>query len=109
MIKNGRLYPGMSIRLQVTITNADGETTEPDGLKLQVYDPCGRRTEYVYGTDDEVTREGVGAYLADLVPNIAGRWHYRWVTTGDFDQPILEEDFIVLTSPFVDNCCRDYA
>jgi hypothetical protein len=109
MIKNGRLYPGMTIRLQVSITDADGDATDPDGIKLKVYSPCGRQTDYVYETDDEITREAAGSYLADLIPNEAGRWHYRWVTTGDLEQPILEEDFIVLTSPFVDDCCRDYA
>jgi hypothetical protein len=106
MIKNGRLYPGMPFRVTITFTDEDGVLTDPTTVTIKVMDPCGGETTYVEGTDSEMDNPSTGVYTADITPDCAGRWSFRWITTG----PVFadEGDFIVLTSPFVDNCSRVY-
>lgn len=106
MFKNGRTYPGNPMTFTITITDNAGDAVDPDTVTFKLMNPCGRTTTYVYTTDDEVTRSAAGVYVADVIPDSAGRWHYRWVTTGDV--LVQEDSFIVQTSPFVDDCCRDY-
>lgn len=106
MIRNGRLYPGSVFRLRMVFTDADGVNVDPATVTFKTFDPCGRIVAYVYGTDSEVQNDGVGIYYADVTPNSAGRWCYRWVTTT----PVFadEGDFIVIDSPFVDASPLDY-
>lgn len=106
MLKNGRTYPGNPMQLTVTLVDDSGNAIDPDTVIFKTYDPCGRKTSYVYGTDDEVSRSSAGVYAAEIAPDKAGRWNIRWETTGP--KFAKEDSFIVLTSPFFDNCCEDY-
>lgn len=107
MLKNGRIYPNTQLRITMTFRDDEGTLTDPDTVMVKTSDPCGGEATYAFGSDAEIQQDSTGVYYCDLTPNSAGRWHYRWQTTG----PVfaIEDSFIVLTSPFVDNCCRDYA
>lgn len=106
MLKNGRIYPNSSARVTITFTDEDGNLLDPETVTFKLMSPCARSTTYVYGTDDEIQQLSEGVYGADVTPDKAGRWGYRWEATG----PVFatEDSFIVITSPFYDNCCEDY-
>jgi hypothetical protein len=106
MLKNGRVYPGNPMLLTLSIVDDDGNYVDPATIQIRLMSPCGRELTYVYLTDDEVIRVSAGQYTADVTPDESGRWSARWETTN----PVLvqEDSFIVLTSPFVTDCYRDY-
>lgn len=106
MLKNGRTYPGNPMQLSVNLADNAGNPIDPDTVAFALMGPCGRKTLLTYGTDSEISRASAGIYTADIVPDKAGRWSFRWETTGP--QFANEGNFIVLTSPFFDNCCEDY-
>jgi hypothetical protein len=109
MFKNGRIWPNTVVRLSIRFTDEDGDLTDPTTIKFKSYDPCGEEVTYTYGTDDELQKESTGKYTMDLTPDKAGRWRYRWETTGE--TLVREDSFIVQASPFVDDCwpCSDYS
>lgn len=109
MLRNGRIYPGTVFRISITFADEDGNPVDPTTIVLKVKSPCGTRTTYTYNTDDEIQKASTGVYLADLTPDRAGRWHFRWETTGIGTTVVQEDNFIVMRSPFVNDCYpRDY-
>lgn len=104
MLAPGKIYPGTSVRITVNFEDEDGDPVDPTTVTFRTFDPCGGSTSYVYDTDDEVGRSAAGAYYADIVPEIAGRWTYRWQTTGTGTVFATEaNDLIVQRSPFYDD------
>ncbi len=67
----------------VSVTDVDDQPTDPDTLTLQVREPDGTVTAYVYGVDDLVVRDEEGEYHADVPLTEAGMWAIDWSTTGD--------------------------
>lgn len=73
---------------------ATGAALDPDVVSVSIRDPDGTVTTYVYGTDDEVVKDGTGSYHMDVDADTAGVWFYRWFSTGD-GQAAEERSFIV--------------
>jgi len=109
MLAPGKLFPGTSLRITVNFVDEDGSAVDPTTVTFSTYNPCRTKTDYVYDTDAEVGRSAAGAYYADIEPDIAGRWHYRWKTTGSGTTIAKEGNFVIQDSKFVDSCCEDYA
>lgn len=111
MLKNGRVAPGTPFRVTVTFQDEDGVAIDPATVTLKTLSPCGTETSYVYGTDAEVQRQSAGLYLGDITPDRAGRWRFRWESTGTGQTTVIEDSFIVQASkfsPYDDECCWDY-
>lgn len=108
MQEPGKIWPGTSLRRTVTFYDENGDLVDPDTVTFKLTPPCGPITSYVYDTDDEVQRSGVGAYYADFIPNIAGRWHWRWETTGTGTTIAKEGNFVVQYSRFVEGVETGY-
>lgn len=106
MFKNGRIYPNTLVQITITFTDDAGDLADPSTVVFRTESPNGRRASYTFGTDAEIQKDSTGIYIADVTPDESGRWSYRWETTG----PVFttEDSFIVLTSPFVTDCYRDY-
>src|SRR5690606_14893202 len=102
MQEPGKIWPGTSLRRTVTFYDENGDLVDPDTVTFKLRPPCGPATSYVYDTDPEVGRSGVGAYYADFIPDKGGRWHWRWITTGAGTTIAKEGNFVVQRSPFVD-------
>lgn len=71
-----------------------GVAIDPDAVSITIKAPDGTVTSYVYGTDIEVVRDGVGLYHMDVDANQAGTWFYRFESTG-VGQAAEERRFIV--------------
>jgi hypothetical protein len=98
MLAPGKTYIGRPVRIPVNF-QVDDVDVDPDEVTLKTRSPCGTETSYVY-SDAEVTRSSAGDYYVDVTPNEAGRWWYRWESTGTGTTDAFEGDFIVQASPF---------
>jgi len=96
----GRIYIESTVRIPVNYSDANGADTDPDTVTFKLYSPSGETTTYVYGTDAEISRTSTGDYFIDVVPTEAGRWFYRWVSTGTYKASAVEGTFVVQASPF---------
>lgn len=108
MLEPGKLYVETEVRLTATFTDSNGNATDPDTVTFLTYSPSGETSTYVYGTDSEVQKASTGNYTADIVPDEAGRWRFRWKTTGTGKVIALEGEFIVQKSAFFDDPVTDY-
>lgn len=110
MLTPGKIWPGSQVDLTTAFTDQNGNSADPTTVTLKLMSPECRESSYTYGTDEEVSKQGVGNYTARITPDKAGRWHYRWETTGDGTTIASEGDFLVQRSPFVDDpgAYRDY-
>lgn len=111
MLKNGNIAPGTPFRVTATFQDEDGTAVDPATITLKTRDPRGTETSYIYGTDAEVQRQEAGIYLGDITPDRAGRWRFRWESTGTGQTTVIENSFIVQASefdPYGDQDCWDY-
>lgn len=100
MLKNGRIHPGTPITVSCAFEDLSGALVDPDSVTFKTLSPTGRERRLVYGEDAEVQRKSAGVYLGDVTPDEAGRWRYRWESTGNGTATVHEDSFIVLTSRF---------
>lgn len=108
MLRPGKLYVNTTLRLTINFRNDDGDDVDPATVTFRLRSPCGVESTYVYGSDSEVTKSSVGDYAAEIVPDEAGRWFYRWQTTGSGTALATEGDFLIQDSQFFDGCFTDY-
>lgn len=102
MLTPGLIWPGSEIDLTASFTDQNGNPVDPDTVKLRLMSPeC---TEKVFTNDSpEMSNPGIGQYLCVVTPDKAGRWFYRWETTGTGTTLANEGDFLVQRSPFFDD------
>lgn len=77
----------------------DDALVDPATVRFKFETPAGVETTYVYGTDAQLVKESTGVYYVELNANAAGRWTYRFESTGGF-QTAGEESFTVRASVF---------
>lgn len=107
-IAPGKNFVNGPVRVGIHFEREDGSDVDPATVRLKTMSPSGAETTYAYGTDDEVVQVDTGDYYADLTPDEAGRWRYRWYTTGVNTTAVLENDFVVQDSAFYDSWPSDY-
>lgn len=81
---------GTTARMSINIRDAAQNCAliDPTTLTVNVVDPTDQKTTYVYGTDSELTRTGLGKYILEVVVSVSGVWSYDVVTTG----PVIGAD-----------------
>ena len=100
MLAPGKHYVNAPISIPVNFKDTSGNDVDPTTVTLRVLNPWGSESTYVYGTDSEVTRSDAGDYVGAFTPDLEGRWHYRWQTTGTGTTGALEGNFLVQVSAF---------
>lgn len=75
----------------------EGTRINPDTITCKVKNPAGTTTTYTYPTDVSIDLEGV--YSVNVSATIAGRWYYRFESTGD-GQGAAEGSFDVKAGQF---------
>jgi hypothetical protein len=108
-ISPGKIYQGSNFRANVTLMDSFGVPVDPTVVKFRTWDPCGGQATYIYGTNTEVQRSGIGQYLCDIVPTVAGGWVGRWESSGGAAPFATEFRFVVQVSPFYDCDNTGYA
>ena len=103
MLTPGRNRINATIRFNARFQTTEGVLFDPDTLTAKLYSPSALVTTFTYPTDAELSKTSTGLYYLDYAPDKAGRWHIRWTAVESGDTIILEDDFIVQTSPFVDS------
>lgn len=56
--------------------------TDPTTIVLKFKNPTGTITTWTFGTDNQVVKESLGTYRADINANVGGTWLFRWEGTG---------------------------
>lgn len=100
LINPGLNFNSGTVRINALFQDASEVAVDPTTVTFRTYSPSGSQASYEYGTDAEVVKVETGVYYAEISPDAAGRWYYRWETTS----PVIadEGDFIVQRSPFFD-------
>ncbi|MGE0367221.1 MAG: hypothetical protein AB7Q00_15955 [Phycisphaerales bacterium] len=80
--------------------NVNGTEADPQTVKVYVKDPTETVTIRQYGIDAEVVKESTGRYYIEVDASIAGRWSYRWESTG-IGKAASERQFVVEPSNIV--------
>ena len=73
---------GDLVRCTGTFTDIAGAVTDPTAVYFQVTNPAGTKVSYVYGTDAALVKSSSGIYYVDVDAASAGRWYYRFYSTG---------------------------
>lgn len=91
---------GDEIAITATFVDADGNAADPTTVTFRVKpNATGTVTNYVYGTDSEVSTTGTGVYKLTITLNQEGVWHWRVEGTGDV-VTAEEGSFVVEDSEF---------
>lgn len=61
---------------------SSGQPLDPAVVKFRVRAPDGTTTEYTHGTDVALVKDSTGNYHVDLPADQAGRYTYRFFSTG---------------------------
>lgn len=109
MITPGKIYPGTTMSLTAAFTDATGAAADPATVVFKTYSPCGERSTYAYGTDENISKIATGNYAASVVADRSGRWRTRWEGTDATGSVIvIEDNFNVQASRFVHSDPYDY-
>jgi hypothetical protein len=105
----GKDYINSPVRVGIHFENSDGDDIDPTTVGFKTKSPSGIETTYVYGTDSEIAQIDTGDFYAEVTPDEAGRWFYRWYTTGTNKTIAQEGNFLIQDSPFFDSWPVDYS
>lgn len=73
---------GDELHLEVTFADLENTPTDPTTVLFAVKTPTGTTTEYIYGTDEEVSNPETGVYALDVMVTEAGEWGWKCTGTG---------------------------
>lgn len=76
-----------------------GPFLEPSTVTFKFKTPAGATTTYVFGTNSQLVRDGIGQYHVDIDANQVGVFYYQWTSTGAY-QGAIEGSFEVPASQF---------
>lgn len=76
-----RFDRGDLLQIDANFTDTDGAATDPDTVTFSTLTD-GAVTDYVYETDDEVSRVALGHYRALISLDTVGIWWVRVEATG---------------------------
>jgi hypothetical protein len=69
-------------KLSCEIRNEDGDLTDPTTLTFTMREPDDAVTQFVYGTDTEVVRDGQGVFRVYWDCELAGFHNWRFEADG---------------------------
>lgn len=76
-------YLSSEPRFRGKFTAVDSSSLEdPAGVRVDIIDPGGNTTTFVYATDVEVVKESVGVYYIDVLLDQLGQWEIWFTATG---------------------------
>ena len=104
----GRKFVGANLRLRSDFTDDQGTLVNPASVQIYIMPPQGGQTLYVYDTDDEVDRLSTGKYYCDVVPNVSGRWRFRWEAADGAVTVVKEGNFLIDYSPHKEDGRESY-
>ena len=85
---------GDLVRVTGTFTNSAGTAIDPSAVYFAYTNPAGSTTTLTYGTDAAVIKSATGIYYVDVNAATAGRWYWRWYSTGT-GQAADQGEFVV--------------
>lgn len=89
---------GDLVRITATFRNAADALTDPTSVTFRHQSPSGTTTSKTFAAG-EVTRDSLGVFYYEWVPDASGMWSWRFEGTGAVAQ-VDEGEFMVLLSDF---------
>lgn len=89
---------GTTVEVTVPFT-VDGVATNPTAVTFYVIDPADAETDWIYGTDAQVTRPSTGTYKLEYQATAPGAYEVRAVGTGTV-KAVVEGRFRITDSNF---------
>ena len=77
-----KIFPGTKVRLSVRFLDAVGAAQDPSLVTFKIREAGAAVDTYLYGTDVEVVRDGVGLFHFDAIFTSGGLVRYRWEGAG---------------------------
>jgi len=74
--------PGTALIYTGEFRDADEALTDPERVGFALINPSGQQTNFVFGTDDEVTQVSTGVYRFTVVPQVPGEYEVQAVGSG---------------------------
>lgn len=74
--------PGTAIIYTGEFRDDKEDLTDPDRVGFALINPNGQQTNFVFGTNDEVTRVSKGIFRFTVVPQVAGEYEVQAVGSG---------------------------
>lgn len=90
---------GDVVRCRGTFTDIGNTAIDPTSVYFKIKDPSGTITTYTYGSSVELIKDSTGVYYIDIRATSAGRWQYRYYSTGT-GEAAEERDFFVKATNF---------
>ena len=90
---------GDRLKLTAQFSNEDYDPEDPTTVTCKIKKPDTEVESYVYLTDIEVVRDGIGSYYMFYSPQTAGRYVQRWEGTG-LVEAAEEREFYVKEGSF---------
>jgi hypothetical protein len=103
MLTPGRKAVNSPVRIAANFQDDTRVDIDPDTVLIKIINPYGTIVSYTYGTDAALIQASTGDYYIDYTPNVSGRWHYRWESTGTNEAIAVEGSFVVSMSPFYES------
>jgi hypothetical protein len=75
-------FVGDQPRFKGTFKNLAGTVADPPGVTVDIIAPDGTQTTYVYATDAELVKEGVGIYYVNWLLSQSGQYTIWFKATG---------------------------
>lgn len=89
---------GDLVRVTGTFTNSAGTAIDPAAVFFAYTNSAGSTTTLQYGVDGAVVKSSTGVYYVDVSASSAGRWYWRWYSTGTGQAADIGE-FVVEAGP----------
>lgn len=77
MANSYQIGDAVRVSTSTVFTDASSTAFDPDVVRGKFKDPSGNVTTYVYGSDNELVKDGTGDYYFDVSVDEAGTWYYR--------------------------------
>jgi hypothetical protein len=74
--------PGTAIIYTGEFRDVDDALADPERVGFALINPNGQQTNFIFGTDDEVTKASTGVYRFTIVPQVAGEYEVQAVGSG---------------------------
>jgi hypothetical protein len=74
---------GDNPRLTATFRNEADAVADPTSIVAKYRKPDGTVVTLTYGVDLALYKDSTGIYHTDITVDMAGRWYYRFVGTGN--------------------------
>jgi hypothetical protein len=86
-------FKGQTVRSTVHFRDSSNDAVDPAAVSCKIKDPVNGETEYIYGTDAELTKTDTGVYTLSIdTSDYSGEYRGQWLGADTDNSAVV--DFI---------------